>query len=78
MEQVWDETLGFVYLIRMPGDSDSGGRCTSKLSVLHQHRGSGFYPLAKPDQEINGIGQTMMDRARIFLPGSELKEYLPF
>ena len=77
MEQVWGETLGFVYLIRMPGDSDSGGWCTRKFSVLSQDRGSGFYPLTKPDQEINGIVKTMMDRARIFLPGSELKEYLP-
>lgn len=52
-------------------------QCTSQFSVLSQHQGSGFYPLAKQDQEVNGIGQTMMKRATIFLPGSELKEY-PF
>lgn len=55
-EHIWDETKGFVDWIWVPGDSDSGGVWTSELSVLIKHRGFGFYPLAKPDPLINGMG----------------------
>lgn len=63
--------------MNMLGDDDSGGQCTSKFSILSQYRGSRFYLPEKPVQEIIRIGQIMMNRERISLPGSELKEYLP-
>lgn len=69
-EHVWGETKGFVAWIRMPGDSDSPGGCTSEFRFLIKHRGSGFYPLANKTRQkkINGIGQTLMNRSRNSLP----------
>ena len=49
----------------------------ANFCILRQYRGSRFYLPAKPVQEIIGIGQIMMNRARISLPGSELNDYLP-